>query len=318
MSIVIPVFNAERYLMKCLDSIFEGYQNDVIEQIEVIAVNDGSTDNSRQYLEEYKHQHSFVLINQSNKGCAGAINTGLRQATGKYVWLVADDDYVIDGALDKILTELTYNPTTDLLQFPVLVDRNGKLKREKACGCPLTNTNGQDAFVEMVYKKQYSAYQFQRIVLREMILQHNIFEKEGLIWDDTEWSPRVFAFAQRVRYFPEPLYTYIRRENSVSHTERLSRKHYTDQLVVISSLNKFMDENNIPDDFRHALYSTLIGPLLNALTGVVREDGSIDEELLAEVRKYEYIMDYGNFKRKYIYRPFIKIFGLKAFCKVRK
>jgi len=320
-SIISPAYNAEKYIGQYDDSIFKNRGENILSRIEVIVTDDCSKDNTLQTLEKYAQQYPITILRQEkNKGQAAARNKAMQQATGKYLWLVDIDDYILPNALEKAIAELDAHPQTDLLQFGFVRFHDGRadFKQEKCCGCPLSCENGQEAFVEIVKKGKYSAYPFQKIVSRKMIVQNNIFEKEGLIWDDTEWSPRTFAFAKHVRYLGENLLAQRRSSNSTSNTKRQTRRHYTDQIVVIESLNKFMDENKVSDEFRHALYSTLIGPLLNVLAGVVLSDGSFDEDLLAQFKKYEYIMDYGSFKRKYIYRPFIKLFGLKAFCKFRK
>ena len=90
-SIVIPVFNVEKYLSECLDSVIsQNYDN-----LEIICVNDGSTDNSYRILERYqKGDQRIVLINQNNLGLAAARNTGLRFANGSFVMFVDSDDWI--------------------------------------------------------------------------------------------------------------------------------------------------------------------------------------------------------------------------------
>ena len=90
-SIVIPVYNAEKYLRACLDSVLaQTYKN-----WEAICVNDGSSDNSAKILEEYAAKDArFHIINQQNSGVSTARNTGLRQTTGKYIYFMDADDIV--------------------------------------------------------------------------------------------------------------------------------------------------------------------------------------------------------------------------------
>ena len=88
-SVIIPIYNVEKYLRQCLDSVV----NQTIKDIEIICINDGSTDNSQAILNEYaKKDERFVVINQVNQGLSVARNNGLNSATGKYVAFIDSDD----------------------------------------------------------------------------------------------------------------------------------------------------------------------------------------------------------------------------------
>ena len=96
-SIIVPVYTTESYLMECFDSIYAQNQK----EIEVIAVNDGSTDCSLCILEEIKKEHSdLIIVSQENKGLGSARNKGLEIATGEYIYFVDSDDYLADKTLE--------------------------------------------------------------------------------------------------------------------------------------------------------------------------------------------------------------------------
>ena len=114
-SVIIPVYNVEKYLKECLDSVI----NQTLKDIEIICVNDGSTDNSLNILENYaKKDNRIIVISQKNKGLSGARNTGLKYCSGEYVSFIDSDDYV-----SKDLFELTYNNAisnnSDLVIFKI-------------------------------------------------------------------------------------------------------------------------------------------------------------------------------------------------------
>lgn len=113
-SIIIPVYNVEKYLHECLDSII----NQTFTDIEIICVDDGSTDKSSEILEEYEQKDKrFTVISQPNKGVSAARNRGMQQAKGKYIMFVDSDDYIASNAC-----ELIYNSAEekrcDILLFP--------------------------------------------------------------------------------------------------------------------------------------------------------------------------------------------------------
>ena len=90
-SIIVPVYNVEKYLAECLDSLI----NQTYQYIEIICVNDGSVDNSKSILEEYASKdYRIKIINQNNQGLSAARNPGMREASGKYIMFVDSDDWI--------------------------------------------------------------------------------------------------------------------------------------------------------------------------------------------------------------------------------
>ena len=103
-SVIVPVYNVEKYLEECLDSI----QNQTYSNIEIILVNDGSTDNSKEICEKYCKQDSrFLLINQENQGLSAARNKGVEISTGEYIVFVDSDDIIKTNYLEKLMQYMT-------------------------------------------------------------------------------------------------------------------------------------------------------------------------------------------------------------------
>jgi glycosyltransferase, group 2 family protein len=115
-SFIIPVYNTGKYLQKCIESVYcQGLPN---EEFEVIAINDGSTDNSFYILESLSRKYSNLLIyDQENQGLSAVRNRGVKIAQGKYVQFLDSDDYLVPDQLQLILTEENIDKEIDLLQF---------------------------------------------------------------------------------------------------------------------------------------------------------------------------------------------------------
>ena len=116
LSIIIPIYNVERYIAQCLDSVFN--QDIPEEEYEVICVNDGSPDNSREIVIEYQKRHKNLILieHEHNKKLGAARNTGRAIARGKYIWNVDSDDYIADNCLKSILDQCESNEL-DILMF---------------------------------------------------------------------------------------------------------------------------------------------------------------------------------------------------------
>lgn len=114
-SIVIPVYNVQSYLSQCLDSVI----NQTLKEIQIICVNDGSTDGSTDILNEYvKKDDRILVINQENSGCAVARKTGLKHSTGEYIEFVDSDDWLELDAIEKTYNNAVSN-NSDLVLFPI-------------------------------------------------------------------------------------------------------------------------------------------------------------------------------------------------------
>lgn len=112
-SVVIPVYNVENYLRQCLDSVI----NQTLDDIEIICVNDGSTDSSPDILEEYSRKDSRIrIISQENMGLSGARNTGMKYIKGEYVYFLDSDDYIELDALNQMYN-ISKNNSLDMLMF---------------------------------------------------------------------------------------------------------------------------------------------------------------------------------------------------------
>ena len=124
-SIIVPVYNSEKYLRRCLDSL----QNQSFKDIEIIIVNDGSTDNSQQIIDEYCNDRRIVCYNQKNSGQAAARNFGLHNANGDFILFVDSDDYVELDFCEKMYFTIIKGYDIVLSDY-YIIDNNG-LKKYK-------------------------------------------------------------------------------------------------------------------------------------------------------------------------------------------
>ena len=126
-SIIVPVYNVEKYLRECLDSLI----NQTLEDIEIICVNDGSTDSSPQILEEYASKDSRIKIfNQKNQGVSSAYNNGIKQVKGKYFTIVDSDDWIREDSCE-LLYETIEKRKSDILLFAYIKYQNDSFVKDR-------------------------------------------------------------------------------------------------------------------------------------------------------------------------------------------
>ena len=229
-SIVVPVYNVEQYLEQCLESL----QVQDFDNFEIICVNDGSTDRSREILTEWESKiPQMRVIDRENGGLSAARNTGLKAATGDYVVFVDSDDWMEPNAF-KILDADLRPPTSDLRPLDMICfacqrtnnDTHDTLSPEQSTGWEYYNHHAlEPRIVPFVCV-------WQRCYRREFLLENNLRFREGILHEDNEFTPRACLKAKSIKVIPEVLYNYRVRPNSIMTTRGMKSK---ESLILIGN-----------------------------------------------------------------------------------
>ena len=230
LSIIIPIYNVEKYIEKCLISCIR--QDISHNDYEIIVVNDGSPDNSVVIAERLAKSYINIrIINQENKGLSGARNTGIRHAKGKYLWFVDSDDWISEYCLHKITTKLD-NDSPDCLLIGAADVVNNKILRRK-------NFDGSAKNGVELLKKGVMVFAPFAIWKSSFIKEYDLFFYEGILHEDIEFSPRAYYLAKKISFIDEVIYNVYRNPNSITRTP--SPKRSFDIISVINiQLCKFM------------------------------------------------------------------------------
>ena len=233
-SLIIPVFNVEKYLGDCLDSVL----NQSFQDWEAICVNDGSTDGSSSLLAGYAAKDVRIkVVSQANAGTAVARNTGLKEASGDYIFFLDSDDWLEANAL-QILSEKLNGE--DMLCF------SGKRYFEST-----GKYNQADILPEKVYQSGMDYYNENallprdfafvcvvlRVYSRAFLIQNGLFFDDDISYEDNLWVPMTVYHAHSIKVISDPLYIYRIREGSKMQDVSLKRK--MDMLKVANRLASF-------------------------------------------------------------------------------
>lgn len=260
LSIILPVYNVEHYLRECLDSVYS--QN--LEACEVICVNDGSTDGSRNILEEYRQKNpELIIIDRENAGLIVARNTGYKIAKGEYIYYLDSDDYLLPGVIRKMLGFARTNEL-DVALFNSEKD-TGKmyyqLKTDLECVyC------GKKYFREFYLNNGFfpPSVQWMYLYKKEFLDKNKIHFPEDNLQEDEPFTVKSFFHASRVSTLDIPIvYHRVLREGSITQTAKLP--HLIDALEAWEYLYNYLHESNCNDRiFYHKifnLYQSTIGKL---------------------------------------------------------
>lgn len=210
-SILVPVYNAEKFLYQCIDSI----QAQTLQDIEIICINDGSTDNSLQILQEYQKKDGRVkIINKKNTGYGYSMNCGLKIATGEYIGIVESDDF-IDLDMFSILYKTAQNNNTDIVKASFFKYKNQYNMRDNDLDEFVLNTPISPVKNLQLFFCQPSIWS--GIYNRQFLIENNIYfnETPGASYQDTAFYFKTLLCAQNVIILRDAFYHY-RIDNNYS------------------------------------------------------------------------------------------------------
>lgn len=213
-SIIIPVYNVEKYLRKCLDSILK----QTFKNYEVILIDDGSKDTSIQIINEYidKIPEKFKgFFFEKNKGQSAVRNFGITKATGDYLFFIDSDDYIDEQLLEEINNKLLENPELEILKIAKrgIDERTGKILNQNNFRLN-TNVTGKEAFLRFRKNKIGIDTPWTYIIRKDYWVKNNFKFSEGRIMEDFGLMPLVLIMASSVNAIDYPFYNHVKRENS--------------------------------------------------------------------------------------------------------
>lgn len=284
-SVIVPVYNVEKYLHECLDSI----TNQTFSEIEIICINDGSTDKSLAILEEYKKiDDRMIVLTQDNLGASGARNTGLRIARGKYIYFIDSDDMLIPTALEKLF-EASEKDMLDIIFFsPQMLYEDEKLKIKNNLDAYFNKKNeyigvktGRQLFCEMQENNEFVLAGCLCFLKRNFLENNKIFFYEGIIFEDNIFLIQCCLLAESTRFISDKLYIYRIRKDSVMTRER-SLNCLRSRLICIEETLKMFYTYSLDDMTKKFLSENIILSLQNAkLIRAQIEEILVDDENIA-------------------------------------
>jgi glycosyltransferase involved in cell wall biosynthesis len=241
-SFIIPVYKVEKYIRKCLNSIY--IQNVPEDNFEVIVINDGTPDNSMEIVYDFSRKHNNIkIIEQQNQGLSVARNKGLEVATGEYIWFVDSDDYLIDNSI-KDLIEIILQRKVDIIVTPLnhVKEVSGETVIEKYPET-LCMEKGQEIMVgkDYLFNNGDQAPMQRFIMRRNFLVYHQLKFIPGIFHEDSEYGPRLLYLADSVFLKKNPVYNYLLRSTG-SIMATLSVKNLEHIILIFDSLMAFCEQ----------------------------------------------------------------------------
>lgn len=257
-SVIVPVYNVEKYLPKCLDSVV----NQTNQDFELIVVNDGTKDNSQSIIDEYvkKYPNKVKSFIKENGGLSDARNFGVERAIGEYIVFVDSDDFIDSKLLEKLEEEININPLVDVIGYN-FVDMNEKYKKTLVTTRPkASNLSGEQAISELVLGKQYFEPAWGFSYRLDYWKKNDFKYMKGIYHEDFALTPLVVLKAEKVSFIDFDGYYYIKNQNSITRNVNIEkeRKLAEDLLKGYDYLSSEIEKIEFVDKYAKRLFMSYI------------------------------------------------------------
>lgn len=307
-SIIVPVYNTEKYLEKCLESLV----NQTLSDIEVLVINDGSPDNSEQIIKKYEEKYPEIIkyFSKPNGGLSDARNFGIEKATAEYIGFVDSDDYIeldmyenlynkaIEGDFDVTVCNL----------YMVYEDNDKRDVISSSINNDIRNKGSLKELMTYVYPTAWN-----KIYKKELL--QNIKFKKNIWFEDVEFMLRLFPSINSIGVVNKPLYNYLQRENSITYTFNKKLYNFIDNMEGVIEYYK---ENNLYDEYKEEIEYLYVRYAF--ATFMKRLAKAKDKKIYKEGYRYAITKVKENFpeyrKNKYLKQNGLKGYYIKYFNKM--
>ena len=275
LSIIVPVYNVEKYIVKCISSLL----NQNHDSYELIIVNDGTKDDSINLIKQNFNDKRISIINQENEGLSSARNTGLHNAKGEYIWFFDSDDWISNNALKDIINQLS---SCDILYF-----KSYYMERENNTTI-YSLSNKENIGINFVKKRFHHGAPFY-IYKKKMLINDNLYFEKGIYHEDTLFTPQTLFKCQSVKQYDIPVYHRLIRENSITTT--INPKRCYDLCFVLQKLHSFSLSNMASDD-KYKWTSCMADAINECLYLTQKCDSKVQNDISSFFKKNNYFINY--------------------------
>lgn len=255
-SIIVPIYNTEKYLQDCLQSVL----NQTFRNYEVICIDDASTDGSGNIVEMYAQKDNRITLcrNKFNRGQAFSRNVGIRKAKGRYIYFLDSDDMIEQGALERMYCAAE-KEKLDILYFDAKIIFENEAMQKKYKWISYTRRGnydrvfeGGDLFCKFMDEADWQASPPQQFMKKSLLLDNHIVYEEGIIHEDVLFSFMTIMSAHRCAVIPDQLFIRRFRENSTM-TSPKNMDHFKGKLRCYAKILRFYMDNCCQEKYRAAI-----------------------------------------------------------------
>lgn len=285
LSIIVPVYNTEKYLDRCLTSL----RKQTYKNLEFIIVNDGSTDNSIEICRRYAEMDSrFKVFSKTNGGLSDARNFGLQRVSGEYIGFVDSDDFISENMYEILIKEMEKYKGDIAVSSIQHVDDNEKYTNLRRLPAEITVLNKGEAFEELLFSQRISNSVCNKIFKKNLFM--SIRFPKGKLYEDEYVTYRLFDLSSSAVICSNAYYYYRSNPNSITHSKFSEREF--DRIIASEEKVEFCRENY--PQYTHLAIKYLVYDCIVTLSKMDKYDKKYDQYILANIRKYLFVFLFGK------------------------
>lgn len=269
-SVIVPVYNTEKYLKKCLESII----NQTYQDFEVIIVNDGAIDNSQKIIDEYieKYQTKIKCLNKENGGLSSARNVGIEVAKGDYIIFVDSDDYLETTLLEQMLPYIQKN--IDLVKYKLIKINEENKELERIDGPTFDEVTGEEGFNKLVFNDILLEPACLYLYKKDIFIKNELRFLENTYHEDFGLIPIILLNAKKMVSIDFYGYYYVQASNSITRNEDYTKtvKRANDLLIHYDNMKDLVREMDIEEKTRENIYLYYTNAIFNNLNKLQKEE----------------------------------------------
>ena len=253
-SVIIPVYNTEKFLEKCLNSVL----NQTLKDIEIIVVNDGSRDNSLEIIKKFKEEDNrIVLLNEQNGGSSFARNKGLETAKGKYFYFIDSDDYLEEDTMFEELYNKCENDNLDIVVFDYYNDFGNRKEYIKNIEISDNILINKEEYIKDLINGKWGISIWGKLIKKELFKDKKIIFPENIFMgEDLLTSLKLVFFSKKIEKLNKAFYNYVQHENQGTKIAKKEKAH-EDLFSLYMEIEKFLKKQNIFFKYKNVFYSRI-------------------------------------------------------------
>lgn len=313
LSVIIPVYNVEDYLQECIDSVLNQTYHC---ELEIILINDGSTDKSGLICDRYSARDNRIrVIHKENGGLSSARNIGIKAAIGDYIAFLDSDDFWIENTIHHYI-KAAKDTQADIIIGNAIRCIASTHKMSPYPNNIKANVNlikTEDIIYDILDpSNQFQWHVWKNLYRTEFIKANDMYFKNGLLFEDVEWLPRVLSLAKNIEIINKIFVCYrYQRINSITMDNTKRAKRLEDMLEVIHSLSSYFNGINMNQKLKKRFYMNFSKTYIYVF---LRQALLYDKKSKALLKRYAYYIHYYKGKYSRTIKILVNILGFDKAC----
>lgn len=312
LTIIVPVYNTSKYLKRCIDSLLKQSNS----EIQILLIDDGSTDNSEEILKQYEKENPEIIryYKKDNSGIADTRNFGISKANGKYIMFVDSDDYIKENLIKDL--KLYMDSDIELIKFKLeRVDEKGQAL-EKVDGPIFDNASGEEAFNILAFSDVLLDSPCVYAFKKELFTENNFKFKVGTEHEDFGLIPHVLLKAKSVVSIDNYGYCYVQSENSITRNENYEKtlKKFNDALSHYDSTIDFINRNDLNEKTKKNVKTYYTNAIILKLKELKKEDLNL---YIQKIKERKMIKNIQVHNLKQFIKKLILMINMKLYIKLK-